>query len=468
MAWLVCSLARPASGVVLWSHPSALTIRTNGLGHDILLQHIESKDDNSSDTLYFKFQVDPKSDIVTRLEPDRDYFLAGLMLYYHGVEKLGVGNAWDAWGYSAFAPGLNIAPNQPGEINLRSANPERVPDAHAHEVPRRSIKRTIIFKVEYIPREPDLVTIWLNPDLSSGATEFLQNSNLVTRFKADASFDEIRLCHRGGGDGWIFSDIEVASTFEDFVPLPFWKRGWVIGAFFLLLGGGIASLAASQMRRQARRRIRQLKRQQAVAEERARIAQDLHDGLGVRLTAISLLAGIAEKESTTRAQLAEALRQASEVARETSEMTDGIVWSVDPRNDSLQSVADYLVQFAEQFFQLTPIRCRFDVPAELPTLSISAQVRHHLLLAVKEVCNNAVRHSDATEVWLRMTVDGGEARVFIEDNGRGFDLATCLGRGNGLTNLKRRMVELGGRVEVNRVAGGGACVRLLIPLPSPT
>jgi len=39
---------------------------------------------------------------------------------------------------------------------------------------------------------------------------------------------------------------------------------------------------------------------------------------------------------------------------------------VDPHNDSLQSVADYLVQFAEQFFQLTPIRCRFDVPTNLP------------------------------------------------------------------------------------------------------
>jgi signal transduction histidine kinase len=459
--WMASAL--PAQAVVLWSHARPVLVRTNGLGQDILLGAVEPRDTTASGTLYFKFQVDPRSDIVTRLEPDRDYFLAGLVFSYHGVEKLGIGNAWDSWGYSVFAPSLNQPPNQPGELNLNTANPERHPVMH--EVPRRSIKRTFVVKVEYVPGGEDRVSVWLSPNLSPGANEFGQNPRIVTRFNTDASFDQIRLCHRGAGEGWVFSDLAIATTFEDFVPIAFWQRGWVLGSFFMIAGGGMASLVALRGRRRARRRILQLQRERAVAQERTRIAQDLHDDLGVRLTEISLLAGIAETDGSTREQLAEALRQASKVARDTSDLTDGIVWSVDPRNDSLRSMGDYLVQFAEQFFQRTTIRCRFDVPVVMPELPVSSQFRHHLLLAVKEVCNNAARHSGATELWLRMNVSGAELNIVVEDNGRGFDFNRCLGRGNGLRNLRRRLDDLGGRVEVSCPTGRGACVRLVAPLP---
>jgi len=451
---------------ILWSHPQPITARTNGLSHDILKGAVSPRDDTASGTLYIRFRVDPRSDIVTRFEPDRNYFLAGLVLFDQGTEKLGIGNAWDAWGYSAFAPSLNLPPNQPGEIDLSSANPERPPARH--EAPRRSIKRTIIAKIEYVPGDDDRVTVWLNPDLSPGANEFQQNSNIVTRFKTDASFDQIRLCHRGAGEGWIFSDIALATTFEDFVPIPFWQQKWVVSLSLILFCAAIASLVVHQEHRRSGRRIRQLKHEQAVAEERARIARDLHDDLGVRLTEISLLAGVAESGESTREQLKEALRRASQVARETSDITDGIVWSVDPDNDSLQSVADYLVQFAEQFFQLTPIRCRFDVPTNLPNQPVSSQFRHHLLLAVKEACNNAARHSAATEVWLRLALAQGQLTIVVEDNGRGFDPQACADKGNGLRNLRLRLANLHGQFEIVSDVKRGTRLSFSLPLPFPT
>jgi signal transduction histidine kinase len=454
-----------AQGALLWSHFQPILVRTNGLGHDVLKGAVGVRDDTASGTLYIKFRVEPRSDIVTRFEPDRNYFLAGLVLFYRGVEKLGIGNAWDAWGYSAFSPSQDVPGNQPGEIDLSSANPEHPPAQH--EAPRRSIKRTLVVKIEYVPEDKDRVTVWLNPDLSPGANEYLQNSNIVTRFRADASFDEIRLCHRGAGEGWIFSDLALATAFEDFVPIPFWERKWVISLSLVVLCGSLASLVVYQQQRRAGKRIRELKHEQALAEERTRIARDLHDDLGVRLTEISLLAGVAESQESTREQLSAALRQASKVARETSDITDGIVWSVDPHNDSLQSVADYLVQFAEQFFQLTPIRCRFDVPTNLPDQVVSSQFRHHLLLAVKEACNNAVRHSAATEVWLKMALSDGTLAIVVEDNGRGFDPQTCAEKGNGLRNLRARLANLNGRLEIQSAAQGGARLSLVLPLPVP-
>ena len=59
--------------------------------------------------------------------------------------------------------------------------------------------------------------MWLDPDLRPGTTEANQPKNLTTQFKADASFDQIHLRHGGGGGGWIFSEMAIATSFDDFV-----------------------------------------------------------------------------------------------------------------------------------------------------------------------------------------------------------------------------------------------------------
>ena len=88
----------------------------------------------------------------------------------------------------------------------------------SYELPRRGIERTIAFKVQYVPGSDDLVTVWLDPELGPGVTEGELPEALTTRFRADASFDQLRLRHGGGGGGWVFSDMAVATSFTDFVP----------------------------------------------------------------------------------------------------------------------------------------------------------------------------------------------------------------------------------------------------------
>ena len=73
--------------------------------------------------------------------------------------------------------------------------------------------------MQYFPGGDDLVTVWLNPDLGPGATEAAQPENLITQFRANASFNEIHLRHGGGGDGWIFSDMTIATAFSDLVAV---------------------------------------------------------------------------------------------------------------------------------------------------------------------------------------------------------------------------------------------------------
>jgi ligand-binding sensor domain-containing protein/signal transduction histidine kinase len=210
------ALTRPvaASATILWSDMDSTLVYETGEGSDILGSAVK-EDDSSTNTLYFKFHVDPLSDASTE-----EYF-AAFELYEGDKERLGVGNALKAWAYSAFKADPNGNSNEGADyIDLQSSHPEPPPSPGVvldYENPHRGIECTIVFKVQYFTGGNDLVTFWLNPDLGPGASEAAQPESLVTHFRANASFDEIHLRHGGGGGGWIFSDMVVATSFDDFV-----------------------------------------------------------------------------------------------------------------------------------------------------------------------------------------------------------------------------------------------------------
>jgi ligand-binding sensor domain-containing protein/signal transduction histidine kinase len=199
--------------ILLWSDLGSTQVHETGTGNDIL-GGILQRNNSSRDALYFKFHVDPLSDASTE-----EYF-AAFQLFEGNQERLAVGNALKAWAYSAFATGETGASNQVVEyIDLNSSKPERpaLAPSSTYELPHWGIERTIVFKVQYDAGGDDLVTVWLEPDLRPGATEASQLEALTTRFKANASFDQIRLRHGGGGAGWIFSEMAIATSFTDFV-----------------------------------------------------------------------------------------------------------------------------------------------------------------------------------------------------------------------------------------------------------
>ncbi|MFO1478106.1 MAG: two-component regulator propeller domain-containing protein [Verrucomicrobiota bacterium] len=214
-ALLLLAATSPARGVILWNDPVARLVHDNGPGSDILGGAVK-RDDSANDTLYFKFHVDPVSD------KDTEEYSAGFELFEGDVGRLGIGNAAKAWAYSAFFHTDTGDSNNPaGYIDLRTLKPESVEGGTtgSYQYPRHGVGATIIFKVQYVPGEDDLVTAWLNPDLGPGANEIHQPDALTTRFNADAAFDEIRLRHTGNGGGWIFSDLAIATSFSDFVDL---------------------------------------------------------------------------------------------------------------------------------------------------------------------------------------------------------------------------------------------------------
>jgi signal transduction histidine kinase len=256
----------------------------------------------------------------------------------------------------------------------------------------------------------------------------------------------------------------------------------------------------AQLQRETRERER-VERRHALEAERSRIARDLHDDLGSSLTEIGVLASTglrradrpdpsdaphetSEGEVAGATETAPATPQANQrrnggesgaaalfraiasKARGLIAALDVIVWAVDPEDNSLQSLADYLSGFAGEYLSHSGITCRFKVPVTFPPVTLDGRVRHDLLMVVKETLNNIVRHADATEVEFRMAVEDHSLDIAIADNGKGFEGAG--GRdGHGLKNLSARLTRLGGICHVASRTGGGTTVNIRLPLPIP-
>jgi len=217
-----------------------------------------------------------------------------------------------------------------------------------------------------------------------------------------------------------------------------------------------------QLQHEVRERER-IERQHAVEAERSRIARDLHDDLGSSLTEISVLASTGHLRLTGAVPAPGLFQAIGDKARSLIAALDGIVWAVDPEDNSLQSLADYLSGYTDEFFSHTPIACRFKVPVSFPSVRIEGRVRHDLLMAVKETLNNIVRHAAATEVEFRMALADQQLEIDIADNGKGITEGTPSG-GHGLKNLSVRLQKLGGGVVVELRRTGGTMVKIRLPL----
>jgi signal transduction histidine kinase len=205
--------------------------------------------------------------------------------------------------------------------------------------------------------------------------------------------------------------------------------------------------------------------QHAVEQERTRIARDIHDDLGTSLTEIAFMSDPEHIELAEPARVKPHLERVSGKARAVVQALNEIVWAVNPRNDNLPKLLDYLCTFSEELCESAGVRCWHEVPTGLPELPLPVDFRHGLLLAVKEALNNALKHSGAKEIWLRVGVEPGALSIVVEDNGRGFDFAGDSSAGNGLRHLRERLAELGGSAQVTSLPGQGTKVCLHAPLP---
>jgi len=256
---------------------------------------------------------------------------------------------------------------------------------------------------------------------------------------------------------------EIGSALSVTVLPPFWRTAWFLTLVTLALLGIIVGSVHYVSTQKLQRQLAGLRQQEALEKERARIARDLHDQLGANLTQVALLGELAETDKDHPSEVESHARQISQTARDTTHALDEIVWTVNPSNDTLEGLVNYVCKYAQEYLALAGLQYRLEVPDQLPDKPISPELRHNMFLAAKEAVNNVVKHAHATCAWLRLRLEPTRFTLEIEDNGAGVSGLDRKRDRSGLRNMTKRMEDVGGNFSIAPGTEGGTLVRLTAP-----
>jgi signal transduction histidine kinase len=250
---------------------------------------------------------------------------------------------------------------------------------------------------------------------------------------------------------------EQGSTLSLLLQPHFWQSWWFRLTLPLAGGGLVGGTVNWLARRKGLRKLERLKHQHELERERARIARDIHDDLGSSLTRIAMLSELAEADKGSPGQVETHVRKIAASARETVQSLDEIVWAVSPENDTWNSLVEYISQYASEFFENTSIRCRLDLPLDLPDYPLPSEARHGLFLVLKEALNNVLKHARASQVRIQVAQRASVLEIIVADDGRGFEPERVVAgsNGNGLKNMRQRIAALRGSFDLQSAPGKG-------------
>ena len=217
-------------------------------------------------------------------------------------------------------------------------------------------------------------------------------------------------------------------------------------------GGVIYSLIRARTRR-----LLEIERTRTV------IATDLHDDIGSNLTKISVLSEVSRKQLEHSGKVDDkTLGKIAEIARDSVGSMKDIVWAIDPKRDSAKQLVRKMREHAEEVFLPQNINLDFTAPEDLSRVKLAMNVRRELFLLFKELTNNILKHSEASEVSIIFQQSQQSTDLSVSDNGTGFN-TTEEANGNGLKNITSRVKKMDGKIEVISSAGKGTSVRISLP-----
>jgi hypothetical protein len=154
------------------------------------------------------------------------------------------------------------------------------------------------------------------------------------------------------GEGpWSTTPSTLLLTVEPF----FWQTWWFRLSALMLFTSSVIAIVRYISLSRIRAKMHLLEQRAALDRERTRIARDLHDDLGCSLNKVALTMEAMQRNPAGSEP--EKIRQCWTMVREVAGSVDEIVWAINPRNDTLRYMVDYLCHFAFEFLQVADIPC---------------------------------------------------------------------------------------------------------------
>ncbi|TAK58253.1 MAG: hypothetical protein EPO24_08745 [Bacteroidetes bacterium] len=250
----------------------------------------------------------------------------------------------------------------------------------------------------------------------------------------------------------------VPATLKFSIASPFWKAWWFILSVNIFVIG-LFALGYQY-------RVRQLLK---IERLRTRISSDLHDEIASNLSSIAMFSKIIEDESHPASALQphhqSLLKRISILSQESVQSIRDIIWAIDPKTETLESLISRLGDSAFSLCRAKNIQLDFQLPKpeELPAHDLAPEVRKNLWLIAKEALNNSIKHSDCSAIAIRYTLDYPMFTLVIQDNGKGIDEKKS-SKGKGLATMRMRAKQLRGKLEIGKNEKGGTSVTAVVNL----
>ena len=243
---------------------------------------------------------------------------------------------------------------------------------------------------------------------------------------------------------------------------PFWKKWWFYLLELFFVTGLIIWVTRFITQVKLKKEIEKLERQKALSVERMRISQEMHDDIGAGLTQISLISESAKLHSLPGNNIKTELDDISSTSRKLVDNIGEIIWSLNPQHDKLDILLAHLREQLHKLIEYSSIKCCINFPDELPVIELNNQQRRNILLVAKEIVHNSIKHSQGKIIVITVVLQNKELLFNIADDGIGFDPA-LINNGNGLRNIRQRINEIGGSIDIQ--SGNGIGTRFVYCFP---
>jgi len=248
-----------------------------------------------------------------------------------------------------------------------------------------------------------------------------------------------------------------------YIQPPFWQTLWFKISSVLVALLLVAAVVGAYYQRKLRKQKLLLERQQALNEERNRIAKELHDDMGSSLSSIIFLSeDLLQEENASEKQ---ELQRIFTLAESSLENMREIIWAMDTGKNTLQDLSIRLQAFAKELLTDNKVPFELDFPgAPLSGYVLGGESRRNTYLIAKEALHNTIKHAKASLVKVSLKLAEQQIVLEIQDDGLGFDEHALTSSGHGLNNMQGRAKAINGLLEIRSNPGKGTLLRLSVPL----
>lgn len=192
------------------------------------------------------------------------------------------------------------------------------------------------------------------------------------------------------------------------------------------------------------------------------ISKDLHDDIGSGISSILIHSDLLQKSEGTDEKQKFLLHKISLTAKEVSQRINTFIWSLDAENNTLRDFMEYLKLYAENLFEGTELELQFiEESSTSKQFLIDGKTRKNLFFSIKEIFNNALKHSKANTITITVKILE-KKYLFIEITDNGIGISNQNYYGNGLKNLQKRVEEMKGSISIE--TENGLTTKINIPL----